>query len=802
MLRSEAARYARWSASIALLLAGVTLVVYLQRGWVRHIEKKKAPPPAPVEVSRQSNGINFKKVDQNRTIFEISASRSTEFKGKQDNLLEDVEITIFGKTGERHDVIHTQSCQYGKETGAILCSGLVQISLMSAQDAVRTANNPAAAKALTTRVETRGVRFDRATGVAETNEHVTFEFPSGYGDGTGLEYHSQEGALQLRRNVRMTLVPKATDIKGKKKTGTSGLTPEVHVSGARLDFARNTRVMRLQGPAEAETPTQRLTAGEVTLLMDQAFRAQRLIASSALGAKPKVTSRQTKDQMQLEADTLTADFSPEGFVSKLEAQGKVHGMRTSSTGQEEAVADSGIVELWPGLNQFKELNLAGNVVLKTRAAKSGGSRSLQTSAFRMHFSGGEPGAVNRPQMAETLATGTMEWTDILQPAGNSANTKLRANKLEMAFGPQGKPGQLIATGNVQTDRAVTGRPVQTATASNGVLELQPTGGWSQMQLHGNVRIKEADHIGEGDNALFARESQSAVLTGNAVARDASTETHAPKITFFQSTGDIQADSGVRSTDLSVSSGTVQLAPAPANITADTLRANSKSGRALYTGHARLWQGDSVLEADSIELLRQSRVLNAVGNVRGVFPQQSAPVNGNVSGESTDSISRPSISTVNVAPPLRKKPQLWHVSAGTLTYYDRDSRAHLEHRVVVQSSDQRMQCPLLDLYFTRNAPAADNANNSSTAAHGTQQISRALGSGGVVVEEAGRKATAQNGEYVAATGKFVMSGGNPTIYDGSAGTTTGRQLTFFLADDTIIVDSENGSRTLTKHRVEK
>jgi len=61
---------------------------------------------------------------------------------------------------------------------------------------------------------------------------------------------------------------------------------------------------------------------------------------------------------------------------------------------------------------------------------------------------------------------------------------------------------------------------------------------------------------------------------------------------------------------------------------------------------------------------------------------------------------------------------------------------------------------------------------------------------------------ERGEYVAATGKFVMSGGNPTLYDGSAGTTTGRQLTFYLADDTIIVDSENGSRTLTKHRVEK
>ncbi len=71
-----------------------------------------------------------------------------------------------------------------------------------------------------------------------------------------------------------------------------------------------------------------------------------------------------------------------------------------------------------------------------------------------------------------------------------------------------------------------------------------------------------------------------------------------------------------------------------------------------------------------------------------------------------------------------------------------------------------------------------------------------------MEEGSRKATAERGEYIAAIGKFVMSGGNPTLYDGSAGTTTGRQLTFYLADDTIIVDSENGSRTLTKHRVEK
>src|SRR5882672_4078884 len=126
MLRSEAARYARWSAIVALVLAAVTLLAYVRRDWMRHVEKKNAPPAAPVDVSRQSAGLNFKKVDQKQTVFEVAASKSIEFKGKDASLLEDVRITIYGRAGDRHDVIHTRSCQYGRENGGIECSGEVR----------------------------------------------------------------------------------------------------------------------------------------------------------------------------------------------------------------------------------------------------------------------------------------------------------------------------------------------------------------------------------------------------------------------------------------------------------------------------------------------------------------------------------------------------------------------------------------------------------------------------------------------------------------------------------------------------
>src|SRR3989440_6938247 len=141
MKRSEAAKYARWSALAAFLLASLTIGVYLERRWVAYREQQKAPPPAPQNVTRSSSGLTFSKGEGTQKIFMVEASKATEFKGKEASLLEDVKITIFGKKGERHDTIHTQSCQYEKEGGSMACSGEVQIDLESKAEAERAAKN-------------------------------------------------------------------------------------------------------------------------------------------------------------------------------------------------------------------------------------------------------------------------------------------------------------------------------------------------------------------------------------------------------------------------------------------------------------------------------------------------------------------------------------------------------------------------------------------------------------------------------------------------------------------------------------
>lgn len=765
MKRSEAAKYARWSAFAALVLALITGGYYMRRQWVAFKEKRQAPPPLTEDKERQSIGLALSKNEADRTIFTLQASKSTDFKGQDISLLEDVKVTVFGRTGDRHDVIHTQSCRYSKADGAIQCAGNVQMDLQSELDFAR-AKTQGPSKANVIHIETSAVTFERGTGRAQTVQPVKFTFTNGEGDGLGAVYFSEEGALRLVKDVHIKVQPPAPGA-ASAATANSPAMKEVLLTGTSLDLGKLTHKAVLAGPATATTSEQQLTAGQFTLLLDEQFRAQTILAEPGkLEQTPKLVSTTSKEPETLTANEIRADLAPEGWVRTVDAEGQVRG----NTPNDQIQADHSTVEMWPKVNQAKLVTLQGNAIVEEHDAKNGTSRKVTSNALQLTMSGGHPNEKGKIQHAETLERGIMEWTDTA-----AAQSKLTADKLTVDFdAATAKAQHLTAVGNVETQRDLKGRPTQTATAENGDAQLDEAGSWTQMALRGKVRMKEGDRSAEAQQAVFVRVNQTAVLTGQAVARDATSETRATKITFQQNTGDMVAEGKVRSSDLSAKNGGLNLSSAPANISSDHMTGNTKSGRALYTGHARLWQGPSVLEADSIELLRDTRILNAIGNVRAVFPQANAN-NGQATADKA------------------KTPAIWHVSSATLTYWDNENRAHLEKDVVVQSTDERMRGPVLDLYFTKQQTASGGSMS---------QIERAVSTGGVVVEQGDRRGTAEKGVYTAEDKRFVLSGGTPTLYDAEEGTTTGRELTFNLADDTIIVDSGNGSRTLTKHRVQR
>ena len=115
--------------------------VSARNAWLAQQAEKKAPPAVPATIEQRSNEFSYSKVEGQRTIYTVRASRTTEFKEGSRNLLEDVSITVYGKKGDRNDTLRTRACDFISDTGKISCAGEVQISLQAA-GALQRARTP------------------------------------------------------------------------------------------------------------------------------------------------------------------------------------------------------------------------------------------------------------------------------------------------------------------------------------------------------------------------------------------------------------------------------------------------------------------------------------------------------------------------------------------------------------------------------------------------------------------------------------------------------------------------------------
>jgi len=81
---------------LAFTLAGSPAGFYLQRLWVAHARSRMRPRPCP-RTKRNSFPPAFQKVEGDRTIFDLEASKVDDLRGQDISLLEDVKIKVFGK---------------------------------------------------------------------------------------------------------------------------------------------------------------------------------------------------------------------------------------------------------------------------------------------------------------------------------------------------------------------------------------------------------------------------------------------------------------------------------------------------------------------------------------------------------------------------------------------------------------------------------------------------------------------------------------------------------------------------------
>ena len=199
---------------------------------------------------------------------------------------------------------------------------------------------------------------------------------------------------------------------------------------------------------------------------------------------------------------------------------------------------------------------------------------------------------------------------------------------------------------------------------------------------------------------------------------------------------------------------------PVLVVADELAYDGRTRIGTYTGGARLWQGETQFQGDTIVLDETAGDLRVEGAARTRFPLARADGDG---GPPRESLS---------------------TGRGAGMRYDNAARR------VVYTTDAGLQLPRGELTADEiqvQLRAEDNALDRVTAA------------GNVTFASPGRRAAGRTLVYHEADGRYEMRGRPVRMVekvDAECRETTGRTLTFFRTTDDVAVDGQAEVRTAT------
>jgi lipopolysaccharide export system protein LptA len=549
--------------------------------------------------------------------------------------------------------------------------------------------------------------------------------------------------------------------------------------------------VELRGPVEISKGGRTLEAAALTLNLDAQMRPRQAVADG----RATVRVAQSGRSGNFEADHVEIGFDSLGRAKEIDASGNVVANQQAPAAMRLA-AERLLVALDPLDQQPRTVDATGNVRLNSTSG--GSSEWLATNALHLtatpvaRESQGSAREISvaraatreeavRLDRAKTGGPATVVWQS------KDQRLRLDAKRLAATFDADSRIRELDGSAGVRLERRQKGQePV--VTTADALVARFAAGEWSDAQESGNVRATQGTRKASAERARWTRRENELALEGDARVSDPTGQTLADKMVWNQRSGRLSASGHVRSTYFANAKGETNVAPSagPANIVAATLEANPATGEATYSGDARLWQGDLAIQGDRIDLRRASGELIALGNVMGAFPQEPHEL-GKTNHGRRASQNAPS------------GPVLWRVRANRLKYVNATSAAAktaakgaqgeavLDGGVAAWSSDGRIDAQKLVLTLQR-----DNS--------GRAELKQATASGGVKIQQGGRWGQGEKLIYLAEPGKFVLTGGHPSLHDTTGDLVTGDQLTFYVANDTIQVESSKGSRTLTRHPI--
>jgi len=758
-------RLRRWFALAAIFSILVVGGMYL---YARHKVQnalKQIPEKIGLEFQQTAKGFSVSKSEQGRTLFRVEASKELQYKGGRGAELSDVEITLYGRDSSRFDQIYGKNFEYNQQSGDVIGKGEVEMDLQSNPEGVQGVDQ-ASPKELKNPIhlKTTNLIFNQTSGDAHTTERVDFRVPQASGSAMGVTYNAKTNLLTMLSQVNIVL---------------SGATP-VTVTAVHGTITKDPRIVVLDH-AHLVDRLQQADADEATLFLkpdntvDHILARGNILVESKGGQPARVQSTQLELLMSTQpGDSQRSTLRTAIFTGdvRLDMEGAQPMQGTAGRAVLDFAGNKTLAKNADRKTVLKKIHAEENVKLLQHQKPSSGSATpqdfeLTAPVVDFYLTDGR-----HFERAETFGPPQM----VIRPTAPSTGqqTTISAGKFEAHFDDLGQLASVHGAPAARIVNSTPGQPERVSTSNTLDAAFIPGSGVQTIVQQGNVAYADGERRAWGDRGRYTPADQILTLTGLARVIDKSMTTTAHAMRMNRATGDAYADVDVKSTysDLKPQpNGALLASSSPIHVTARSMTAHRTPAGALYTGDARLWQDDNLVEAPSIEFDRDRRYVTA------------------------HSSATQKVSTVLVQTEKSGKTTPVLVTSDDLNYADNDRKAHFEGNVVAQGADATITAARMDVFLEARGQTVGNQSLASPA-----KIERIVAQENVVITQPDRRGTGNQLVYTAADDKFVLTGGPPCIFDAEHGKITGVSLTLFRHDDRVLVEGSNQSPTVTNTRV--
>ena len=804
-------RLRRWLAVIAVLFTATVSGMYFYARMRQRNVLKELPNKIGIDIKQTAAGFKFSKSDGKRTLFTVQAGSLKQFQLDGSAELHNVSIVLYGRDSSRFDQIYGDDFSYDKKSGNVTAHGEVQIDL-EPNPSGQTGPDQGTPKELKNPIhlKTKELIFNQNSGDASTDARVDFTTPQATGWAVGVQYSGKTNTLTLISQIHVTL--------GGQSAATLFATHGRITHDPHEVVLENARLEREGGTLQAE---------EATFFLGPDNEVQRVLATGNVNAE---STSQGADQMRARADV--AEMLLVGKQNLLHTATLTGNVHVERIGSQPMQGDAGRAILdFLGRNQLQKVHAAEGVRLAQHAkttppsATNGSEQASQPQDFDLtapivDFFVAEG---RRLDHAETSGAARITispaHTSISSNAQPSAHTVITAGRFNAKFAstPDGSSRltSIYGAPDAKIVNLTPGLPDRVSNSRTLDATFLPQGGISSIIQQGSVAYSDGQIPSKrtqawADKALYTPADRILVLTGSPRVSEGGMVTTARTIRINRATDDAFADEDVKSTYSELQeqpNGALLASASPIHVTAATMTAHNSPAVALYRGNARLWQDANIVEAPSIQFDRDRRFLEAQGTapqpvstvlVQTKLPQPDPARTGKVQPNSASpgkaqAGGEPKAKTKSEQKPAKGGPVA--ITSVRLTYADAERLAHYEGGVVAKGTNFTASSNTMDAYLL---PRSQTSRNQPLAGPG--QLDHLVAKGNVVVQQPTRRAEGKTLVYTAADDKFVLTGGPPSIFDAERGKITGVSLTFFRADDRVLVEGEASTPVVTQTRV--